>query len=152
MLNAEILEKLPAKTCILNAARGKIVDEPSILSIFKGYYCTDVYWNEPQINPDIINRALIATPHIAGHTIEAKRNITQQLSQAIHLFFGLPQRTDLGSKQNLQIINSKNWKKIALENYHPLIETQALKAFPSAENFLNLRRLHNFRHDFPWKN
>jgi erythronate-4-phosphate dehydrogenase len=150
MINENILEQLSEDTCILNAARGKIVDENAIINVFKGIYCTDVYWNEPQVNPDIIAGAYLATPHIAGHTIEAKKNISMLLAKNIHEFFGLNWHPSQILKSPTQLFNTYNWQELALEHYNPILETRALKADPCSENFSHLRRLHQFRHDFPW--
>ena len=151
MIDLKFLESLNSNTCIINAARGKIVDEEAILNpSFKGIYCTDVYWNEPHINPKIIERALLCTPHIAGHTIEGKRNITKIISEKIHQYFNLiPQATKNFEIQSHPTPLSK-WQTEALTLYNPENESQSLKAYFSAQEFLRLRRAHTFRHDFPW--
>jgi len=150
LLNQKILQKLSSSTCIINAARGKVVDELAILKDFQGDYCTDVFWHEPQINSEIIQRCLLATPHIAGHTIEAKTEIGLQLAKKIYAYFGIPCPAPTNYQRQAIEVNAKNWQDLALQQYHPLHETNALKANPSAENFSHLRRLHNFRHNFPW--
>ena len=153
MIDLKFLQSLNPNTCIINAARGKIVDEEAILNpSFKGIYCTDVYWNEPHINPKIIERALLCTPHIAGHTIEGKRNITSIISDNIHQYFNLIPQATCDFETPLQPIPIAKWQTEALKLYNPENETQCLKANPNAEEFLKLRRAHKFRYDFPWVN
>jgi erythronate-4-phosphate dehydrogenase len=152
MMNKNLITKLKPKVCIINAARGKIVNEDDILNVdFQGTYCTDVYWNEPHINPAIITKALLCTPHIAGHTKEAKERITALLSQHIHDYLGLSTHTPQISNPKTILLPCQNWETRALELYNPLPETKALKQNCNAEHFIQLRRAHTFRHDFPWE-
>lgn len=150
LFNQDILQHLSASTCIINAARGKVVDELAILHDFQGRYCSDVFWHEPHISPEMVQRCELATPHIAGHTIEAKNKIGLQLAQNIYGYFGIPWEAENHRGFVNTEVNAKNWQKLALAQYDPSHETKALKANPSPENFTHLRRLHHFRHDFPW--
>lgn len=150
MINASFIKNLSSNVCIINAARGKVVDEQAILaSNFKGLYCTDVYWNEPIINPEIVARSTLCTPHIAGHTLEGKQNMTKIVSEKIHQYLKLPFVTELNNNKTIPL-PTKTWINDALELYNPAKETQQLKQNPSHEGFLKLRKAHKFRHDFPW--
>lgn len=151
LINSGLIQNLKPNICIINAARGKIVDEAVIISKdFKGSYCTDVYWHEPDINPRIVEKSLLCTPHIAGHTIEAKEKITAMLSDKIHAFFNLPHLTSSSVKPKTHILPFLGWEKEALHLYNPETESIALKRKPCKEEFLHLRRAHTFRHDFFW--
>src|SRR3990167_8047701 len=90
LVNALLIQKRKPHQIILNAARGNVVDEEALLKYHQGIYITDVYANEPNINPLIINHATIATPHIAGHTIEAKIDSVRLLSIKLHKSLHLP--------------------------------------------------------------
>jgi len=77
---------------IINSARGGVVDEQAMM---KGYltknvrYALDVWDNEPHIDRQVLSKALFATPHIAGYTIEGKVNATIMAVKAIASFFSL---------------------------------------------------------------
>lgn len=77
---------------IINSARGGVVDEQAMM---KGYltknvrYALDVWDNEPHIDRQVLSKALFATPHIAGYTIEGKVNATIMAVKAIASFFNL---------------------------------------------------------------
>ena len=102
LLNADFLAQLQPGTTIINAARGGIVDEDALLTTAKPItYCTDVYTNEPMINSNIINFATLCTPHIAGHSIEAKIGAVLKLSQHLHHFYGFPLPTAKRSTQTI---------------------------------------------------
>jgi erythronate-4-phosphate dehydrogenase len=149
LINEKFLSTLSPQTVLINAARGGIVDETALLSSSMTY-CTDVYTNEPHITPAIVDYATLCTPHIAGHTIEAKKNAVIALAQQIYSHFTQvptdditpyhPIQQHLNPQQSIE----KNW----LTHYNPLKETQLLKAATDkTSTFLTLRRAHQFRHD-----
>lgn len=74
---------------IINAARGGVVDEQALLR--SGHpYILDTWENEPDIDPQVVQSALRASMHIAGYSIEGKRNASQMCLDAISSQFGLP--------------------------------------------------------------
>ncbi len=153
LLGARFLSALKPNTVLINAARGGIVDEAALLACPQSItYCTDVYQHEPKINPRIIQTATLCTPHIAGHSIEAKYQAVSQLSQKIHTHFGLtPPKV---SPPTIAATPNKTltWDTYALHAYNPYLETQALKSSTDlTQTFLTLRRAHQHRHDFHWR-
>ncbi len=146
LINEHFLSQLTDNTILINASRGSIIDEKALLkSSWQGIFCTDVYEGEPLPNPDIIERATICTPHIAGHSIEAKARITDIVSQKIHHFFKLPYEVQ-ETYHKIQI-QKDFWKSDILDYYDPSHETQILKKDDSKEAFLELRAKHH-RHEF----
>jgi len=49
----------------------------------------DVWENEPHINQELLGLADIATPHIAGYSLDGKMNATRMVVQAVAGEFGL---------------------------------------------------------------
>ena len=78
MLNSGFIETLKNKI-LINTSRGGIVDEDAILKNKDLIYLSDVWDNEPLPNKILINKSLIATPHIAGHSFNGKINGTIRL-------------------------------------------------------------------------
>lgn len=152
LLDARFLSQLKPGTVIINAARGNIVDETALLACTQPLrYCTDVYAGEPNISPALVEYATLCTPHIAGHSIEAKSRALCMVSQQIHNQFGLstPELPDETAGLFSQSLHSGSWQDIILALYNPKHETQALKATRDlAKEFLTLRRAHHNRHDF----
>ena len=73
---------------IINAARGGIVDEQALLR--SGHpFILDTWENEPHIDPAVLAHAQLASMHIAGYSIEGKRNATQMCLDAVAKTFGL---------------------------------------------------------------
>lgn len=74
---------------IINAARGGVVDEQALLS--SGHpFILDTWENEPHINPEVLYHALRASMHIAGYSVEGKRNASQTCLDVIARTFSLP--------------------------------------------------------------
>lgn len=152
LINHLFLKHLKPGCIIINAARGGIVNEEALLTSAKEIvYCTDVYWNEPKANPDIINIATLCTPHIAGHSIDAKYRAVSQISEQLHGILQIPM-PDLAIPTAGRIITGdefEHWEDLALNLYNPSVETEELKTAENKEStFLKLRKAHTQRHDF----
>ena len=74
LINSDFLGGASTKV-IINSARGEIVDEKCILDS-DIVYLSDVFQGEPSPNKKVISKCFLATPHIAGYSIEAKHNGT----------------------------------------------------------------------------
>lgn len=152
LINDEFLSHTKANCVLLNASRGGVVDEKALLSQTKPLiYCTDVYLNEPELNPKIIQRATLATPHIAGHSLEAKYLAVEIISQQIHAAFHLPSpQYAIPPKPSVFQYNPKQpWEEQVLAIYNPVYESNALKKTDAIKTkFQALRKQHKTRHNF----
>ena len=83
LFNEAVLAQLSPQQILLNAGRGEVIDNRALLrQAQKGLAPTlllDVWENEPDILTDLIEYCLIATPHIAGHSLEGKTRGTFML-------------------------------------------------------------------------
>ena len=83
------LSKCKPNALIINAARGGVVDEQALLA--SGHpYILDTWENEPNIHPDVLRQARLASMHIAGYSLEGKLNASQMCLDAIAETFDLP--------------------------------------------------------------
>ena len=88
LCDAAFLRKCKPGALIINAARGGVVDEQALLA--SGHpYILDTWENEPNINPEVLAKAQLASMHIAGYGVEGKRNASQICLDAIAEMFGL---------------------------------------------------------------
>ncbi len=89
----------------INASRGEVVDEDALLQTLNRRVTRrmvlDVFDNEPDIRLDVMNRADIATPHIAGHSYEGKLNGTVMVYEAACRHFGIAPRWTSDSSAKL---------------------------------------------------
>lgn len=152
LLSKDFFKQAKPGLCIINASRGNILHEIAFLeSKIPIKYCTDVYSNEPHINPLIVEKALFCTPHIAGHSIEAKNSAIYHLSQKLHHHYHFDFNHKLIKKPEFigQIKNTKSWQEMILSLYNPQIETELLKeSVNKNQAFLDCRKKHQNRHDF----
>jgi erythronate-4-phosphate dehydrogenase len=84
--------RLRKKPHLINTSRGPVVDTNSVKNaVCKGEisgFAADVWENEPDLDLELLKMADIATPHIAGYSVEGKANGTAACIQAASRFFG----------------------------------------------------------------
>jgi erythronate-4-phosphate dehydrogenase len=72
------LDNIQDKT-LINTSRGGVVDESELIKLQNINYISDVWTDEPCPSNEVIEYALLATPHVAGHSINGKINGTIML-------------------------------------------------------------------------
>lgn len=99
------LNKCKPDAFIINAARGGVVDEQALLR--SGHpFILDTWENEPDIHPEILAKAILASMHIAGYSVAGKRNASQMCLNAIAELFNL-QKIDISKSRGLDISKQK---------------------------------------------
>jgi erythronate-4-phosphate dehydrogenase len=84
----ENLELIKQDSLFLHCSRGGIVNEVKLLQIKKEKnltLITDVWENEPVINHELLDISEISTPHIAGHSINAKINASNMIMEDLFI-------------------------------------------------------------------
>jgi erythronate-4-phosphate dehydrogenase len=78
---------------LINTARGEVVDNRALLKAIDGDQlrgCVlDVWENEPDISPELLDVVDIGTPHIAGYSLDGKANGTRMIYEAACRHFGI---------------------------------------------------------------
>ena len=101
LCDAEFLQQCKPDALIINAARGGVVDEKALLA--SGHpYILDTWENEPHIDAQVLDHALLVSMHIAGYSLEGKRNASQMCLDAIAVEWGLPKINIQSPISNLQ--------------------------------------------------
>ncbi len=99
LLDRERLARLRPGAWLINAARGPIVDNLALRELLLArddlQAVLDVWEHEPQVDADLAELCLIATPHIAGHSLDGKQRGTAQIYQAFCSAFGFEAQVDL---------------------------------------------------------
>ena len=99
------LKQCKPNAFIINAARGGVVAEQALLR--SGHpFILDTWENEPNIHPEILAKALLASMHIAGYSVAGKRNASQMCLNAIAELFNL-QKIDISKSRGLDISKQK---------------------------------------------
>jgi erythronate-4-phosphate dehydrogenase len=85
-------ERLGKRPVVINTSRGAVNDTKSVKKAIRhgliSAYIADVWENEPDPDPELLEMAKIATPHIAGYSLEGKANGTAACVRAASDFFG----------------------------------------------------------------
>ena len=96
LIDAAALERLRPGAVLLNAARGGVIDEDALATRLDDgpdlVTALDTWANEPAIDTDLLPRIDLATPHIAGHSIEGRLRGTAMIARAAMDFFDVPLR------------------------------------------------------------
>ncbi len=100
MIGTQELAGLNAEQLLINAGRGEVIDSAALCDRLghanAPLVALDVWEQEPRINPELVDRVWLATPHIAGYSLEGKVQGTEMIYQAISKFLGLPARKQAG--------------------------------------------------------
>lgn len=87
MIGSKFLEELGTHSLLINSSRGAVVDSKAALTALNqgsNLHCVfDVWEGEPEINLDLMNKALLGTPHIAGYSLEGKIRGTYMLYERL---------------------------------------------------------------------
>ncbi len=146
---------------IINSSRGEVVDNNAILKAIEndiiGDSILDVWENEPSINLQLLDKIVVATPHIAGYSVDGKANGTAMSVQAISNKFDLPLNnwypTELPQPQHPVINYDCDGKSIQeiliaaiLHTYNILEDDERLRKYP--EDFEKQRGTYPIRREF----
>ena len=137
---------------LVNASRGPVVDDNALLQSKKlGLFICDVWNNEPDINKDILQRSALATPHIAGYSVEGKQNATDAVVRAVAAYFNIAELKDFTCRkadERHHLDLSGNLKEQLL-SFFPIGETDILLR-ESPEKFETIRKQYIYRHEFDY--
>ncbi len=147
LLNAQNFRYISAQTIVFNTARGGIIDEDIWQKTKTKANIIDCWENEPNINQTLQKNAYLATPHIAGHSIDAKFRGSFMIYKSLCEFIGV--------KQDASIANLINPNKIPLNKNSLLDSLNAIYDFKQdmleiadINNFENYRRNYPIRYEW----
>lgn len=138
--------RLPRVPYIINTSRGEVVDNNALLAALNEGRVRDavidVWEHEPQLNPTLLQRVFIGTPHIAGYSADGKVNADNMVIDALCSHFCL---------QHPGIILAPSlpddflYTGDPLQLYNPLTDSEKLKQHP--EMFEHLRNNYPLRRE-----
>ncbi|MEO4049267.1 4-phosphoerythronate dehydrogenase PdxB [Pseudomonas sp. CAU 1711] len=99
LLGAAQLRRLRPGAWLINASRGAVVDNAALKAHLRTgaelEVVLDVWEGEPLVDPELAALCRIATPHIAGYSLDGKLRGTAQIYQAYCRAMGLEERVSL---------------------------------------------------------
>ena len=143
---------------LINSSRGEIFDEDEVIRGRSklGALISDVWSAEPDINLKYLEVTNIATPHIAGYSLEGKINATVFTVRNIAKYFKIDSLIDFlinyPPEVNSDLIIDSRQSKVEIiarmtEDRFPIMQ-QDKKLRDNPQNFENLRTEYNYRREF----
>lgn len=98
MLDDEVLQYLRAGSAIISAGRGGVINEQALLKRYNQVdgnlsIVFDVWNDEPEIDMAVMDLVDIATPHIAGYSLQGRERGAFMVFQSFCQFFGIESHT-----------------------------------------------------------
>lgn len=99
LFDRERLERLRPGTWLINASRGAVVDNQALYEVMLDredlQAVLDVWEGEPKVHVPLAELCTLATPHIAGYSLDGRQRGTAQIYQALCAFLGQPAHIQL---------------------------------------------------------
>ncbi|SEO26959.1 4-phosphoerythronate dehydrogenase PdxB [Pseudomonas sp. ok266] len=94
LFDQQRLQQLKPGAWLINAARGPVVDNAALREVLLEredlQAVLDVWEAEPEVDVALAELCVLATPHIAGYSLDGKQRGTAQIYQAYCQFIGQP--------------------------------------------------------------
>jgi erythronate-4-phosphate dehydrogenase len=94
LFNEKSFKKMKKGTWFFNSSRGEVTDSLALKNALDsgklGGAVLDVWENEPDIDLELMAKAFISTPHIAGYSTDGKANGTAMIVNSLCSQFNLP--------------------------------------------------------------
>lgn len=101
LLGGEQLARLRPGAWLVNASRGPVVDNQALRELLLDredvQAVLDVWEGEPQVDLALADLCTLATPHIAGYSLDGRQRGTAQVYQAFCRWRGEPERVRLST-------------------------------------------------------
>ncbi|POA19835.1 4-phosphoerythronate dehydrogenase PdxB [Pseudomonas sp. FW300-N1A1] len=99
LFDEQRLRQLKPGAWLINASRGPVVDNNALREVLLEredlQAVLDVWEGEPSVDIALAELCVIATPHIAGYSLDGKQRGTAQIYQALCQFLGQPATVSL---------------------------------------------------------
>lgn len=159
LFDKTMFEKMKAKI-LINTSRGEVIETDALKTAIVNkkidFAVIDVWENEPKIDRNLLSLADIATPHIAGYSLEGKATGTAMAIRAVSKFFNFGlDNLQIGNLPEVEQKITVDGTGKSIENvlqdvvksaYNILFDSNMLKQ--NADNFETLRSNYNLRREF----
>jgi erythronate-4-phosphate dehydrogenase len=155
MLGEAFLAQCPDDTIIISAGRGEVIDFEALKKhLPRLTCCLDVWEPEPEVQLEVLAHATIATPHVAGYSLQSKWRGTTMLYDAYCTLNKIKiQSCPLPIDAPVLTLLGSTWQEVVLELYDPYLDSQRTKTslLNTAQvgaAFDQLRKNYPLRHEF----
>lgn len=130
----EFFRSLRRCPIFINAARGPVTDTAALLEAIdtRQVFQTviDTWEGEPCISPELLERATIATPHIAGYSLDGKVRATRMVLDKLSETLGLPHLDMPGVRQPVAVPGRIRLRQ-AVDSYNIMADDRQLRRSPA---------------------
>ena len=147
MIDSKMLSLLHDNAVVINASRGEVVCSSALLE--RNITCAlDVWESEPNIDTQLLERAIVATPHIAGYSLQGKANATAMSVGALADHFQLPLKGWYPPQCSPTIPMEIDWQELCqtIDSYCNLENESA--PLKNGGNFESLRNSYHYREEY----
>lgn len=161
LMNEAVIRRLNPGTIIINTSRGETLDGQGLKTNRErlGALILDVWENEPRIDTELLQCVDIATPHVAGYSLEGKMRATEMVYRDACDYFGLPATWKIEdglSERESAVLTIHDGDKLpeqaVIQAYNIWEDDARLRLFPEQDNpgeyFAALRNQYRFRREF----
>ena len=148
LCNGDLLSGMKPEALILNASRGEVVDSEALLAS-RNPFALDVWEHEPDLHPELLARACVSTPHIAGYSLQGKANATALSVRALAQHFDLPLKGWYPPSVHPTRERGISWEEMRatiFDYFDPEAESRRLKC--QAADFEWLRDTYSYREEY----
>jgi erythronate-4-phosphate dehydrogenase len=129
LVDGGFVSRMKQGAALINTSRGRVIDEKSFKAARSrlGMVALDVFEREPAINVETLNVADIATPHIAGYSLDGKLRGTDMIYHSASAFFFKEARWKSEScdlhlqKRDIDLRNSKDPVSDGIRGAYPIM-------------------------------
>lgn len=157
-IDKDFLRRQKPGCVLLNASRGAVIHTNDLLQYGKHlYWCLDVWEHEPRIDKALLERTLVATPHIAGYSVQSKIRGIEMIYQSACASKVIEAQVvapiTMPHQELVFTDTDYRWQDIVLGVFNPLVMTamlraQLLPAQTTGPLFDAMRNQFNHRHEF----
>lgn len=148
LINDRTMALMHNDAVLINASRGEVASTQTLLNAPQRLLI-DVWEHEPEINRDLLAKAIVTTPHIAGYSSQGKANATAMVVRAAAKRFSLPLTDWYPEQVRITERQDIDWQTMCLtiQSYCDLeAESQRLKAAPGS--FESMRNGYRYREEY----
>ena len=158
MADAAFFEKMKFGAFFINTSHGDLVDEDALINAAPklGPIIIDTWTGEPDVNIKLMEKAAIATPHIAGYSYQGKQRGTAAAVRAIARFFKIEPLYEFFPPAEVQELEAVKLDLAGLTQgqiasvfpYNYPIFTDDFMFRVNPGNFMELRKQYRYRREF----
>ena len=146
LADEKFFDSLKAGCVFINTARGAVVDSNTLKKEIKSGKLSasilDVWENEPDIDTELLSMVDIATPHIAGYSLDGKIAGMIMIYEAVCKYFGLPIEKNI-----VDFLPESDTPQIKIENIisdeQEILHQTVKKIYDITKDDADLRRILN---------